>query len=431
MNRILILLLSLLIFAAQGNYNYSWSQEKELPVNWQLGGVLPAISYDADKGFRYGGLMNIYNYGDPSVYPFYKHSIYLEWSHTTNGNDLKQVKYDSEYLIPGIRFTGLVRLETERAMDFYGFNGFESYYNPDFADDTHEDYISRMYYRMGWRSLRVKADFQGRIIDRKLRWFAGFSHYNLLAKPVDIERFNEKKEEGEKLPDVPGLYDNYVDMGIIPADQADGGFVNLVKAGLVADTRDNEPNPNRGIWTELFFVAAPGFVGNDDPYTAMVLTHRQYFTIVKKYLTFAYRLNYQTTLTGEAPWYMLAFKPDTYASWDGLGGSKTLRGILRNRVVGEGAVLGNFEFRWKFLHFNFIGREWYLALNPFVDAAMITKQYELQPNMTGDKDGLHMSYGMGLRIALNQNFIVALDYGFAADERDGNSGMYIGLDYLF
>jgi outer membrane protein assembly factor BamA len=199
----------------------------------------------------------------------------------------------------------------------------------------------------------------------------------------------------------------------------------------VADTRDNEPNPNRGLWTELFFVGAPGFFGNDNPYTAMVFTHRQYFTIIKKYLTFACRINYQTTLSGEAPWYMLAFKPDTYVFWDGLGGAKTLRGIMRNRIVGEGSLMGNFEFRWKFLNFNFIGREWYIALNPFMDAGLITKKYDKQPNLTGVNEEVHLSYGMGLRAALNQNFIVALDYGFAADKQDGSSGMYIGLGYLF
>lgn len=428
-----LLLLSLVsFFIVLPQKNQVSAQEKKAdPVGWQLGGVVPAISYDADKGFRYGALTNIYNYGDPSVYPFYKHSLYLEWSHTTNGNDLKQFKYDSEYLIPGIRFTGLVRLETERAMDFYGFNGYESLFNPDFSNDMHDDYISRMYYRMGFRSLRLNTDFQGKILDRKLRWYAGLSHYNIKAGSVDIEKLNEGKDESKLLPDVPGLYDEYVSDGFIPADQAEGGFTNLAKVGLVADTRDNEPNPNRGIWTELVFAAAPGFIGNEQPYTQLVFTHRQYFTIVKNRLTFAYRLNYQTTLSGESPWYMLSFKPDTYASWDGLGGAKTLRGIMRNRVVGEGAVLGNFEFRWKFVHFNFIGREWYLALNPFVDAAKITKNYELQPNITGDKDGIHVSYGMGLRIALNQNFIVAIDYGLAADKRDGTRGPYIGLDFLF
>jgi len=406
---------------------------KDDPLGWQVGGILPAVAYDADKGFRYGALTNIYNYGNPSVYPFYKHSIYMEWSHTTKGSDLKQFKYDSEYLIPGIRFTGVARLETEKAMDFYGFNGYESLYNPLYEDDAdgNDDYKSRLYYRMGFRSLRLKTDFQGKILGRQLRWYAGLAHYNIKASSVDLEKFNKNKDEADKLPDLPGLYDEYVSDGVIPADQATGGFTNLVKAGLVADTRDNEPNPNKGIWTEMCFVTAPGFIGNENPYTAFVLTHRQYFTIFPDKLTFAYRLNYQTTLSGTAPWYMLSFKPDTFVSWDGLGGNKTLRGIMRNRVVGEGAVLGNFELRWKFVNFNIGSRELYLALSPFMDAAKITKPYENQPNLTGDTDGIHFTYGAGLHIALNQNFIVAVDYGFAADKRDGTKGLYIGLDFLF
>jgi len=45
--------------------------------------------------------------------------------------------------------------------------------------------------------------------------------------------------------------------------------------------------------------------------------------------------------------------------------------------------------------------------------------------------GLHISYGAGLRIAMNQNFIVAVDYGIAGDKRDGTKGMYINLGFLF
>ena len=411
--------------------NLQGQEKKADPTGWQIGGILPAVAYDADKGFRYGALTNIYNYGDPSVYPFYKHSIYLEWSHTTKGSDLKQFKYDSEYLIPGVRLTGIVRLETEKAMDFYGFNGYESLYDNAFEVNSLEDGTSRMYYRMGFRSLRVKANFQGKIIGRKLRWFAGLAHYNIKVGSVDLDKLNKNKTGSNIYPDVPGLYEQYISQGIIPEDQKEGGFSTRIKLGLVADTRDNEPNPNKGIWTELFFIGAPGFIGNENPYTAMVLTHRQYFTLIPKYLTFAYRLNYQTSLSGNIPWYLLSFKPDTYVSWDGLGGNKTLRGIMRNRVVGEGAVLGNFELRWKFWNFMVANREVYLALSPFVDAAKITRPYENQPNITGSTDGIHYTYGAGLHIALNQNFIVAVDYGFAADKRDGDSGLYIGLDFLF
>jgi hypothetical protein len=69
--------------------------------------------------------------------------------------------------------------------------------------------------------------------------------------------------------------------------------------------------------------------------------------------------------------------------------------------------------------------------------AMITKPYEPTEGFTipqeyfGQADGLHVSYGAGLHIALNQNFIVAVDYGMAANKNDGKKGIYIGLDFLF
>jgi hypothetical protein len=48
-----------------------------------------------------------------------------------------------------------------------------------------------------------------------------------------------------------------------------------------------------------------------------------------------------------------------------------------------------------------------------------------------DNDSMHLSYGAGLRIGWNENFIIAVDYGFAADSRDGRSGLYIGINNLF
>ncbi len=48
-----------------------------------------------------------------------------------------------------------------------------------------------------------------------------------------------------------------------------------------------------------------------------------------------------------------------------------------------------------------------------------------------DKDKLHSSYGLGLKIAMNQNFIISIDYGRAVDEQDGTSGVFIGLNYMF
>ena len=404
-------------------------------------GAVPAIAYDSDLGFRYGALANFYHYGDGSIYPFYKHSLYVEWSHTTKGSDLKQVKYDSEYLIPGIRVTADARLETEQAMDFYGFNGYNTMFDPTLSTTGSDEYISRMFYRMDRSTFRARANFQGKIIGRQLRWFAGASHYNLKLGSVDIDRLNKGKEGDNLLPETEGLYDLFVKEGVIPEDEATGGGVTNLTAGLVVDTRDNEPNPNRGLWSEALLLTSPGFIGNKHPFSTLVLTHRQYFTIFPNRLTFAYRLNYQTTIGGQIPWYMLSFTYGSFENQEGMGGSKNLRGVLRNRVVGEGYALGNFELRWKFAKFNFLKQNFYLALSPFFDVARITKPYnpyegfEIPEAYYGSEDGFHVGYGAGLHIALNQNFIVAVDYGMAlntaGDKNDGKTGLYIGLNFLF
>jgi hypothetical protein len=44
---------------------------------------------------------------------------------------------------------------------------------------------------------------------------------------------------------------------------------------------------------------------------------------------------------------------------------------------------------------------------------------------------MHISAGGGLRIAMNENFIIAVDLGKAFKEQDGGMGFYMGLNYLF
>jgi hypothetical protein len=120
-----------------------------------------------------------------------------------------------------------------------------------------------------------------------------------------------------------------------------------------------------------------------------------------------------------------------------------MRGILRNRVVGEDFIYGNAEFRYKILRTVVFNQNFYIALAGFTDAGIVTGKYEL-PAPTGpdadagadwlalsEKEKLHISYGAGVHFAINDNFIITVDYGMAADKRDGKSGTYIGLNFLF
>jgi len=414
------------------------STGEKIKTGWSFGGV-PAIAYDSDIGFKYGAVVEFFNYGDGTTYPKYLHHLYFEWSRTTKGSGINQFTYDSEYLIPGIRVTAEASHLTEKALDFYGFNGYESFYNANFEDDESEDYLSRMFYRQERKLTRLKAEFQGKITGQQFRWVGGIEYNHAQTGTVDIEALNKGKDEEDLLPeDVDLLFDKYLQWGFIDGDEAKGGNTTLLKGGLVYDTRDIEANPMKGVWTDMQFLYGFG----DMSYTRLAITHRQYFTVVPKVLSFAYRLSYQTKLGGEMPYYMLPFVYNTAPTLtrDGPGGAKTIRGVLRNRLAGEGFAYGNTEFRWKFLRTELFNQNIYLALSAFLDGGLVTRKYNLPATTdpeaieylsAGSSEKIHMGAGAGFHFVMNENFVVAIDYGRAFDPDDGESGLYIGLNFLY
>lgn len=448
MKKKLLLVLSI-VFLVQTELFFALSQDtikKETTKSGWSFGAVPVIAYDSDIGFKYGGLVNFYHYGDGTIYPMYKHSIYLEWSRTTKGSGINQITYDSKYLIPKVRVSGEASYLTEQGLDFYGFNGYQALYNHDFENDELADtiYKSRMYYRQDRKMLRLRADFQGRFLTDNVKWVAGFVRYDIKLDTLDIEKLNKGQSSADKLPAVGGgLYGNYIDWNVIPDKETHGSSNNIVKLGIAYDTRDNEPNPMKGVWSEALLLWSPGFLGNKDySFARLSLTHRQYFTLVDDQLSFVYRVGYQAKIAGKTPSYLLPFiyYSGLAVDRDGLGGAKTVRGILRNRIVGEDMAYGNLEMRWKFLRTIILKQNVYLAFSTFFDMGMVTRDYKIDISQVPDeylflfpdkKESLHKSTGAGLRIALNQNFIVAADYGVALDKNDGKTGLYIAMNWLF
>ncbi len=458
LKRIITLTIGLLLILSMAQAQESDKKEKKektekIKKGWNIG-ALPVVSYNSDLGFQYGALMNLYDYGDGSNYPGYNHSLYFEASWFTKGSGIFRLYYDSEELIKGIRISADISYVPDQTYSFYGFNGYESVYNHDWEVESSGPgvYKSRVFYAMKREFFRVKLDLQGEIAPN-FRWLAGFNIFSIYTNVVDVDHLNKNKNEEDKLPSADTtLYAKYVKWGIIPESQKRGGILTNIKLGAVYDTRDNEPNPMRGIWSEVLLIAAPKPLSNmDKGFTKLVVTHRQYFTLVKKKLSFVYRLGLQTTIAGEAPYYV---EPIMYMSRmngaysEGLGGAKTLRGILRNRVVGDGTAYGNFEFRWKMFSTHLFNQNFYFALSTFFDTGRVIKKFEVEDTVKdlvpsdfapdeesnyfkfGD-ESFHSSLGAGLHIAMNHNFILAIDWGKALNEQDGNSGVYIGLNFLF
>jgi len=432
----LMLSLSIIIFA-----------QNDAPQGWKFGGALPAIGYDSDLGWRNGGLMYVYDWGDGSYYPNYKKSVYIEWSRTSKGSGNNILQYDDrKFLGTNVRFTSELGYYIEQALDFYGFNGYQAIYTQNYTIDTLADYRSRMYYKLDRRMLRGIFDFQFPINGNKFRAYAGISLFNMKIGSVDINKLNKGKSPDELLPStdtMPGVYENYVNWGIISDAEKNGGFVSQIKTGLIYDTRDNEAMPTKGLWEDLVLIGSPG-IGGTSPYLEAIVTHRQYFTFIPKHLFFAYRLVYEGKLAGDMPFYMIPFYYSTKEIKDGIGGSKTTRGILRDRIIADGVAFGNIELRYRIIDFHLGKANFYTAISVFSDIAQVVdpididlskipadqKQYFFNTN-TSDIYKPHIAYGGGFRFAYNENTIIAVDYGMSNNEQDGTSGLYIGLGWLF
>ena len=141
--------------------------------------------------------------------------------------------------------------------------------------------------------------------------------------------------------------------------------------------------------------------------------------------------------------------------YEGLGGANSLRGIMRNRILANGFAYANVELRTKVAKFDIGRQQFYIGLAPFFDLGIITQPYELEELFESDYHNLqigeyvaldnegnldqsevympHMAAGLGLKIAMNENFVFSVDWAMALDERDNAkwANFYIKMGYLF
>ncbi|MBE6195188.1 MAG: hypothetical protein E7140_05610 [Rikenellaceae bacterium] len=443
----------------------------------------PSIGYNSDTGFQIGALCEIFDYGDGSTYPAYKHKFNVDLSWTTKDQVKLHFFYDSKYLIPKVRLTFAATYILAQMYPFMGFNGAAAPYFTDLASGKKQMNRVAMY-NVRRNSMRIMADFQGDILP-KFRWAAGISYWW-----YDIENVSVKKKgkpaydivANEYLQnqgiDYASLWQLYQGVGLIRQNEATGGHHLELKAGLVYDSREHEADPSRGIWAEVYAYGSPDILngrGKDGYHYLKLAAHfRHYVPVWQDKITFAYHLAYQGKLAGNAPYYTLQNINTLYLRQiisDGLGSINTVRGVPYNSVIGDGYAWANFEMRFKIVSFRFIKQNFYLATNPFFDMGACVQQYRLdemkalrtahdagdttlsdaEMNLiyTGEKRKLHMSAGVGLKLAMNRNFILSAEVAVplntkvytntnlnvpVSELKMKNSykpGVNIGLNYIF
>lgn len=411
--------------------------QKEIVKTGLNFGPLPAVGYSSDLGWHYGALTDIFWYGDGSKYPEYIWKANVEASWYSKGNSVYHAFFDSKYLIPGIRVSADLTYLGNKTTNFYGFNGAASVFNPDLNKIT-EDGLG--FYLMRRDNFRIELTAQGTFGESNWGWVAGTAYNSY--------RLGHAENKGLKPENDRSLYDIYVDNGVIPEIEKNGGRHLEFKAGVVYDTRDHENNPSRGSNLEAFVYGSPDILNGrsgTDPrnhYLKFAVHYKQFFTLVQDRLVFGGHLACQGLIAGSAPFYTLqTIQPINRKNiiTDGLGSTNTIRGTVANRLQGNGYAWGNFELRWSFARFRLFNQNFILATNPFFDLGMVIQPYNLEALKkldktiySGNAEKLHMGAGAGLHIIMNQNFNINFELGKCLDSNDGTGlGINVGLNYIF
>ena len=446
------ILFSITILISNSNIFAQSDSLYDNPKSGWIATPLPYVTFDSDLGYEIGLVSPIYNFGDGSIYPDYRDAINFSASVFTKGSAFLFTSYESNYLINNIRFYVDFGYIPDLKYDFYGLNGYESNYEKDWINNGSPNYKTSVFYKTYRQLFRLRINLEGKTPLENLNWFLGAGYYNISIYNVPIEFFNTGKSGDKTIPsltDEPTLYNKYTEWGIIPENEVNGGSFTNLRFGLVYDTRDNKANAMKGFWDEAILIYAPNFLASQNKdFVKLSLVHRHYITLIPKKVSLAYRLSYAGTISGYTPTYAQTFTYHTRANGvynEGYGGAKTIRGVLRNRVVADGVASINTEIRWKVVKFKAFNQNIHLTLSSFFDSAKITKKINITDalnnsgidNITKNKyfdigaDGFHNTYGGGIHLVVNENAIIAMDYGVTLDKRDGDHGLYIGAYFLF
>ncbi|NJD21032.1 MAG: hypothetical protein FIA95_17320 [Gemmatimonadetes bacterium] len=364
----------------------------------EVGGV-PALNFDADEGFGYGVVLELYHYGTAGRAPYVwtlQPTVFL----TTEGRRDFTLFFDSPHLLPGgWRVDAFVGSEEQIATPYYGL-GNDAPYRSSLETDA-----DPYYYRFGRVRRSVALNVQRPLGTGKLRILAGVGAGHVTVKPVP---------EGEGT--------TFLAQELAGAPDPEG-WANFIRAGMVWDTRDRETGTRKGTWTELLVQRADTWLGGDYAFTRTTFADRRYVPLTSR-LVFANRFLVQHVTDG-APLHELHRIQTSYKQQEGLGGAKSVRGVLKNRFVGQGMFVWNAELRFRFAEFRLIGQPFQAVLSGFVDSGRVWADGVRLDELFS---GLHRGAGGGLRVGMGENFVVALDVG-TSDE----TGMpiYIGLGYLY
>jgi hypothetical protein len=366
-------------------------------TGWDVSGV-PALNYNSDEGFGYGAEVSLFNYGAEGYNP-YRFRLDLQIFLTTRGRRQGYLYADVPGLSERGRAVAEVRYQRYGTAPFYGV-GNDVAFTRGFVDPDSPRFRSPDYYQFQRTRFTAWANYQHTVGPFRLLGGAGLAFTDVATAPEAPTLLGRRQRQ------VRGTA---------------GGFTNYLKVGALYDTRDFEPAPTQGDFTDFVAEASHSLLGSDYDYLRTTLTHRHYVTITPG-LVFAERVLLER-LWGDPPFYELSFTGSAFRPFEGLGGASTIRGVPQNRFVGSTKLFANLEVRWRAVGFELLKQDLYLALSAFLDGGRVWSD-DAAPTL----QNLHLGTGGGLHVGWDETFIVTVNAGTSAET---GAQIYINTGYLF
>ena len=396
------------------------------PWTWNMGGI-PALGYDQDNGVIFGAVGSIYIH-DGTTRP-YRLAISAQMIFSSKlvqdhylGVDALAVanlplrltarvgwsqSLSQNYCGVGMAVTCDVRV-AEAAADERSLKGVER-----------DDFL-RHYYAI--RFMNPYATLQARWalnpLPRRVELFGGWR-----GSAYVPGTWADDDGDGEAdLSPYPGSF--YAD----DFPNGEPGFASVLQAGVMYDTRDNEPSPRRGVWAETSVRGATALWGSTWTWGGANATLRTYVPLLDGEaplrLTLATRVVVDAVI-GDPPIQEIV-RPGGFVDYLSFGGSEMGRGIRVQRYVGKLKLYAQNELRWRFVEWEMFGQKFAASTNAFIDAGVVGEEV-LDQKLAGTPP---IGVGGALLLHWNENFMLRVDVATSAVENYGTS-VYITLGQTF
>jgi len=260
--------------------------------------------------------------------------------------------------------------------------------------------------------------------DQRVRVMAGlgFSYARIEDGTGALVDATAADGSATRAPQAPTRLREDCDRGVLVG--CAGGLDNVLRFGITYDSRDFEPDPNRGVYLDLAVDAGTIALGSDYDYIQALFAARGFWSPFPAAadVVLAGRVLVQAQTRG-TPFFTMDVLPFIEDPRTGLGGHRTIRGVRQSRYVDHamGAISG--EVRWTFARTTIKRQKLAFILAPFVDAGRAADDLA----GLGAIRAWRPSYGAAFRFSWNLATLGTFDYGRSAE----GDGFYVNFGHMF